>query len=217
MKSRIIFALLLAIAPATGCNKHSPDLAWKSPESKAYSNPGLSIALVPRSSTFDLSQVPQGAVGFTASIRNEGKTIITIAHPTICEPANSQGKERHINEFHGKSEILLKIKKPDGTSVILRDGYMHPFDPDLHPLRTIPPKGTGIFDVGWFFQNQRGRWEQDDLAAKVFLSKGKYGIRILFRNFLPKARLYDEKTGKVSIIDVWTGEMESGEITIEVK
>jgi hypothetical protein len=162
--------------------------------------------------------VPQGAVGFTASIKNEGTTTITIAHPSICLPASyKQGESRRFQDSHGKSEILLKITKPDGSDVVLRDGYFHYFDPGNVPLITIPPNDTGTFDVGWFFQNARGRWEQDDEAAKVFLVKGKYKIRILLRNVFPKAVLNDGNTKGVKFTDVWTGEMESAGIAIEVK
>ena len=99
---------------------------------------------------------------------------------------------------------------------ILRDGYFHYFDPGNVPLITIPPNGTGTFHVGWFFQNARGRWERDDEAAKVFLLKGKYKIRIMFRNVFPKAALYDVNISELKYLDVWTGKMESPEITIEV-
>jgi len=54
------------------------------------------------------------------------------------------------------------------------------------------------------------------VAEKVFDSKGKYKVKILFRNLYSKARLYDGNTGKVKIFDVWTGEMESGEVYVEV-
>jgi hypothetical protein len=191
---------------------------WHNTGSKANPNPGASILLLPRSATFDMGKVPQGAVGFTASIKNEGTTTIIIAHPSTCIPADyKQGEIRRFNDSHGKSEILLKITKPNGADVILRDGYLHYFDPGNVPLITIPPNGTGTFDIGWFFQNARGRWEHDDEAAKVFLLMGKYKIRILLRNVLPKAVLYDQNTKKIKFINVWTGEMESAEITIEVK
>jgi hypothetical protein len=164
-----------------------------------------------------MDKVPQGAVNFTASIRNEGTATMAVAHPSICFPAGyKQGETRRFSDSHGKSEILLKITKPDGADVILRDGYVHYFDPGNAPLITIPPNGTGTFDVGWFFQNARGRWEQDEDAEKVFLSKGKYKVRILFRNIFPKA-LYNENTGGARIADVWTGEMESDWIAIEVR
>lgn len=191
---------------------------WHNAECKANSKPGVSILLLPRSATFDIRKVPQGAVSFTASIKNEGTTAITIAHPSICIPADYKpGELRRFHDSHGKSEILLKVTKPDGAKVILRDGYLHYFDPGNVPLITIPANGTGTFDVGWFFQNARGRWEQDDEAAKVFWLKGKYKIRILLRNIFPKAVLYDENAKGGKFTDVWTGEMESGEITIEVK
>lgn len=211
MKPGIIFVPLLMVMLTMNCK-------WYNTESNVNSNPGASILLHPRSSTFDMGKVPQGAVGFTASIKNEGTTTITIAHPSICFPAGyNEGEIRRFNDSHGKSEILLNIRKPDGAEVILRDGYLHYFDPGNVPLITIPPNGTGTFDVGWFFQNARGRWEQDDEAAKVFLLKGKYKIRILLRNVFPKAALYDESTKGRKFTDVWTGEVESAEITIEVK
>jgi hypothetical protein len=212
-----IMVSLLTAGFAVGCQAGPADPVWRASEARAEAASGASITLVPRAGTFDLEQVPQGAVNFTASIKNEGASTITLAHPLICEPANYDGGKRHFSESHGKSEILLKITKPDGTEVILRDGHLHFFDPGNVPLITIPSKGTGTFDVGWFFQNARGRWEQDDKAASVFLAKGKYKVRILMRNVYPHARVYDEKTRKVSVIDVWTGEMESPEIEVEVK
>jgi hypothetical protein len=51
----------------------------------------------------------------------------------------------------------------------------------------------------------------------VFLLKGKYKIRILLRNVFPKAALYDKDAGESKFTDVWTGELDSAEITIEVK
>jgi hypothetical protein len=211
MKATIIFIPLLMAMFTQSCR-------WHNTQSKVHFNPGASILLVPRSATFDLGKVPQGAVGFTASIKNEGSTTITIAHPSICFPADYKpGETRRFNDSHGKSEILLKITKPDGADVILRDGYFHYFDPGNVPLITIPPNGTGTIAVGWFFQNARGRWEQDDQAAKVFLLKGKYKISILLRNAFPKAALYYANTKESKFTDVWTGEMESPEITIEVE
>jgi hypothetical protein len=179
---------------------------------------GASILLLQRSRTLELEKVPQGAVNFTASIKNEGTTTITVAHPSICLPSDyAQGEERRFRDSHGKSEILLKIAKPDGSTVVLRDGYFYYFDPGNIPIITIPPNGTGSFDVGWFFQKARGRWERDDEAANVFIGKGKYKVSILFRNVFPRAVLYDENTRETRFIGVWTGEMESPEITIEVK
>ena len=217
LKTGTVLVSLSMAMVAMGCHTHGPDPVRRSPETGVDSSPGVSLALVPDSSAFDLGKVPQGTVGFTASIKNEGTATVIVAHPSVCEPAGYKGKERRFSQSHGKSEILLEITKPDGSTAILRDGYSHAFDPDLHPLRTIPPNGMATFHMGWFFENQRGRWEQADLAAKMFLAKGRYRVRMLFRNVLPKARFYDEKTKEVAIIDVWTGEMESEEIAIEVK
>ena len=180
--------------------------------------PSTSISLVSNSVIFNLNEVPQGGVRFTASIRNEAAKTITIAHPSICFPADYKpGEVRRFNDSHGKSEILLKIAKPDGTNVILRDGNLYGFDPGNVHLLTIPTGKIRTFDVGWFFQNARGRWERDDEAAKVFLMKGKYKIRILFRNLFPKAALYDENIKESRFVDVWTGEMESDQIIVEIK
>ena len=188
------------------------------PAPRAASGQAASIALLPRAGAFDAREVPQGAVGFTAAVRNDGPTALVIAHPSVCFPADyRQGETRRFDEAYGKSEILLKITRPDGAGIVLRDGSLHHFDPGNVPLLTIPPNGTGTFDVGWFFPNARGRWEQDDEAARVFLLKGGYRIRLLFRNAFPRAALYDATTGKTTFIDVWTGEMESAEIMIEVR
>jgi hypothetical protein len=211
MEARIRFVTLVMVMLALICSGQNA-------KAGVMSNPGVSILLLPRAFSFDIGKVPQGAVGFTASIKNEGTTTITIAHPSICLPADyKQGESRHFHDSQGKSEILLKITKPDGSDIVLRDGYFHYFDPGNVPLITIPPNGTGTFHVGWFFQNARGRWERDDEAAKVFLLKGKYKIRIMFRNVFPRAALYDVNISELKYLDVWTGKMESPEITIEVK
>jgi hypothetical protein len=182
------------------------------------SHQGTSITLTSYSAAYDLSEVQHGAVKFTASIRNEDTTTITIAHPSICFPAGYKpGEIKRFSASRGKSEILLKITKPDGAGVILRDGNMHGFDPGNIHFLTIPSGETATFDLGWFFQNARGRWERDDEAAGVFMSKGKYKIRVLFRNFFPKAAFYDDTDRESRFVAVWTGEIESGQITVEIK
>ena len=179
---------------------------------------GVSIALVPRSPVFAAEEVPQGAVAFTASIKNEGDRTIKVAYPSICLLADyKEGEMRQLADSHGKSEILLKITKPDSTEVILRDGTFAYFDPDNVPILTIPPNTAGTFHVGWFFQNARGRWENGGEATNVFLLRGRYKVRILLRNVFPKAALYNEATKGIDLIDVWTGEIESYQVAIEVK
>ena len=215
-KVRIVFSLLSVLVLAMGAN-------WSNAVQRANSNPDISVRLIPDSTKFDLEKVPYGAVGFTASISNKGAKTIRVAHPAVCYPSdpwpadNKQGSRsiRDSSERHGKSEILLKITRPNGENVVLRDGH-HFFDPGGAPLLEIPPNGTGNFQVGWFFQNARGRWERDNEAAEVFLLKGEYKVRILLRNVFPKARWNDGDSGWSPLVDVWTGEMESPEITIEV-
>lgn len=88
---------------------------------------------------------------------------------------------------------------------------------DYLTLLTIPPGGTESFSVGWFFQNARGRWENDTEAWMVFLEKGTYKIRIIFRNVFPKAAVYNTSADKHESVSVWTGEMLSREIAVEIK
>jgi hypothetical protein len=210
MKASVILGLLLIAMVSMSCT-------WSNSAARVNSKPNTSLVLQPRTFTFELSKVPQGAVAFTATIKNEGATTLTIAHPSICFPADYKQEEiSRLNYSHGKSEILLKITKPDGADLILRDGYFHYFDPGNVSLITIPPHASGTFEVGWFFENARGRWEKDKEAAKAFRSKGRYQVSLLFRNVFPKAARYDESAKEVKFIDVWTGEMESAEITIAV-
>jgi len=206
-----IFILVLIVLLVLSCTS-------KNTATEVTPIPSVSITLVSSSIIFNLNEVPQGGVRFTASIRNEGTTTIIIAHPSICFPADYKpGEIKRFSDSHGKSEILLKITKPDGSNVILRDGNLYGFDPKNVYLLTIPSGEIRTFDVGWFFQNARGRWERDDEAEKIFLMRGKYKIRILFRNFFPKAALYDENIKESKFVDVWTGEMESDQITVEIK
>ena len=210
MTRRIPVAPLLAALLAAGCGGSRTD-------ARQRSHAGVSLSLVSRAATFELSQVPRGAVGFTALIRNDGKTTVTVAHPSICLPAGAMpGKTRRFSDAHGNSEILLTIWRPDGTTVTLRDGFLHGFDPGNRRLLTIPPATSMGFDLGWFFENARGRWETDSDAAKVFLSKGGYRVRLLLRNRFPRAALHDEAAEETRLVDVWTGELESPEISVAV-
>jgi hypothetical protein len=163
-------------------------------------------------------KVPQGVVAFLATIRNERPETITIAHPSTCSPAEIKvGGTRYFKDNHGKSELLLEITKPNGRKVTLRDGWMYGFDPNNVYLLTIPPGGTGNFSLGWFFQNARGRWENDGEAATVFLQKGTYKVRIIFRNVFPKASVYNTAANKPESVNVWMGEMQSEEVIIEIR
>ena len=210
MRRNLFFILSMVVLLAANCTGKGADI-------KANPASSLSIRLLPKSPAFDLEAVPQGAVSFTASIKNAGTETITVAHPSLCFPADyTLGDIRSFEDSHGKSEILLKITRPNGSELVLRDGSLYAFDPGNIPLLTIPPGESRTFEVGWFFQNARGRWEQDDQAAKAFLMKGEYRVRILLRNAFPKAALYDENAGGTQWIDVWTGEMESPEISIRV-
>jgi len=202
---------LLAALLAAGCSGSRTD-------ARQGSRPGVSLSLAPRSASFELAQVPRGAVGFTALIRNDGKTTVTVAHPSICVPVEAApGETRRFSDSHGKSEILLTIGRPDGTTVTLRDGFLHGFDPGNRRLLTIPPGMSMGFDLGWFFENARGRWEKDSEAARAFLSQGTYSVRLLLRNRFPRAALYDAVAGESRLVDVWTGELESPEISVAVK
>jgi hypothetical protein len=178
---------------------------------------GISITLTPNASAYDLMKVPQGVVRFSATINNDSRATIIIAHPSICFPVDVKaGEGLHIKDRHGKSELLLEITKPNATKVILRDGS-HGFDPNLVYLFTIPPGGKESFSLGWFFQNARGRWENDTEAWMVFLEKGTYKIRIIFRNVFPKAAVYNTAANKPESVSVWTGKMLSSEIAVEIK
>lgn len=176
-----------------------------------------SITLTPKTSTYDLNKVSQGIINFSALIKNTGTETITIAHPSVCFPDEYLlGEVRNVTDSHGKSEILLKITKSDGDIVVLRDGY-HGFDPgNIHHI-VIPPGEAKSFHVGWFFQNARGRWENNRDAWEVFLQKGTYKVSILFRNTFPKAAIFNKTDSKTRFVDVWTGELQSEEVTVEIK
>ena len=175
------------------------------------------ITLNPKTSEYNIIEVYQGAVRFSASVENQGDRSTTFAHPTICLPADFQiGKSLNFKDHHGKSEILLTIEKPDGEIVVLRDGP-HFFDPNNIGHFTINSGESKLFYVGWFFQNARGRWEDDLKAASIFMGKGQYRVKLLYRNFFPKAFVYDTSTSKSRLIKVWTGEIQSNEVIVKIK
>lgn len=177
----------------------------------------ISLSLYPEKSAYSSQDKPHSSVKFHAVIKNLGNTPITVAHPSICMPSDYQIDEIfHIKDRHGKSEILLRVEKPDGKIVILRDGP-HFFDPKLTDRFLILPGETAQFSLGWFFPNARGRWEDDLEAYSLFSMKGTYRIRLLYRNFYPKAVIHDRKTKKTGFIPVWTGEILSNEAVLTIK
>lgn len=180
--------------------------------------PRAILSLGPGTATYEMAAVRRGAVAFTATITNQGDSPIIIAHPTVCVPAGHQaGTPRHLADLHGRSEILLLVKKPDNGLETLRDGF-HFFDPDGRNHFSLAPGQTGGFRLGWFFANARGRWEDDRRAATLFRSKGLYRIKLLFRNQLPEALIYDPAGANTTRrLQVWTGEMESAEVIVVVR
>jgi len=212
-RNSVLLAALLLFLVMSGLNGqgHALEIATGDAGLRA------SIALSSKSSHYDISDVRAGAVVFLALIENRGDSPLTVAHPFICVPADYQaGSLMRFEDYHGKSEILLSIEKDDGRTFILRDGP-HFFDPGGRSHFTLQPGASQEFDVGWFFQNARGRWEDDALAETVFTEKGRYRVRLLFRNIFPRAIVRDPATGKSDMIEAWTGEMQSNEVTIEVK
>jgi hypothetical protein len=178
----------------------------------------VTISLLPDSATFDIESVRRGAVGFTARIRNEGSAAVMIAHPNICFPADYvQGETRSREDSRGRSEILLRIERPDGEHVVLREGLLGFFEPGNFDHLVVRPGETGRFHLGWFFQNARGMWENDARAGSVFLEEGRYSVSILFRNAFPKAWIRNESTGRPRLVEAWTGEMESEDVTVTIE
>jgi len=213
-KNSVLIGIFFIWLFSAGCGSEKNILKTQ-PSMKANQN--VSITLIPERSEYDVRHVPSGSVKFYASIENHGKSPITIAHPTICLPIDHQmGKAYHLKDLHGKSEILLRIIKPDNKTLILRDGP-HYFDPKRIDRFTIQPGESKQFYVGWFFQHARGRWEDDLLAANLFLNKGQYKVRLLYRNFFSKAAVYDRSTRKTNFIKVWTGEILSNEVIVIIR
>jgi len=210
MDRRIVLAVLTVAVVVTGgvnlAEDAAPNLA-----------PDVSISLTPDSKEYDLESVRRGAVGFTVEIRNSGDVALTVAHPVFCVPAGYEpGTTWRREDAHGKSEILLSIRQPDGKTVVLRDGGMALFEPGFVDHLVIPPHGTASFHLGWFFENARGRWENDPAAWRVFRQKGTYRVNVVFRNAFPKAWLRDATRGRAELVDVWTGTLESAEATLTV-
>jgi hypothetical protein len=106
---------------ANGGYNNESQASEATPTDKTIQN--ILIKLNPKTSEYNINEVSKGAVRFSASVENQGDRSITFAHSTICFPADYPiGKSLSFRNYHGKSEILLTIKKPDGQIVILRDG-----------------------------------------------------------------------------------------------
>lgn len=186
-------------------------------DSSQKAGSAVTISLLPDSTHLDIERVKRGAVGFTARIRNEGEAAVMIAHPNICFPADYvPGETRRREDSHGRSEILLRIERPDGERVVLRVGLLGFFEPGFFDHLLLRPGGTGSFHLGWFFENARGMWEDDARAWSVFREEGEYSVSVLFRNAFPKAWIRDEATGRPRSVEAWTGEMESEEVTVTI-
>jgi hypothetical protein len=176
-----------------------------------------SITLGPESSEYPLDDVFKGTFQFAVAVENMDEGPITFAHPTICFPGDHRiGNSLDLRTRYGNSEILLTVRRPDGSEIVLRDGP-HFFDPDNVSHFIIGPGESGLFYIGWFFQNARGGWEDDISAKDVFTGRGEYRLKLLYRNFFPKALIHDSSTDQSRYTGVWTGEIHSNEITVTIK
>jgi hypothetical protein len=208
-----LLSVLVIFSAIAGCdNGGTPPAASTRTDSNA-----LTITLGPETSQYPLDDVFKGDIQFAVSVENVGDSIITFAHPVICFPEGYKiGDSLNFREYHGKSEILLTVEKPDGDILVLRDGP-HFFDPDSESHFTLRPGGSDLFYIGWFFQNARGGWEDNIRAETVFTGRGQYRLTLLYRNFFPKALIHDNASEKSNFADVWTGEIKSNTITVTVE
>jgi hypothetical protein len=205
--------ILFSILVLTGCNGSD---RTPPPATGGQSHP-LAITLGPQSSTYSIDDVFKGDIQFAVSIENKADEGIIFGHPTICFPEDHRiGDSLDLTEYHGKSEILLTVEKPDGSVAVLRDGP-HFFDPAKESHFAIEPGQSNLFYLGWFFQNARGGWENDTKAENVFTGRGEYRLKVLYRNFFPKALVRDAASEKSRFIDVWTGEVESNTIVVTIQ
>ncbi len=181
-------------------------------------NQSGTLTLTPGSKVYTLNQASMGKVHFMAEIKNTTEDVLVIAHPLTTYPEGyKHGDEFPSASRHGFSEILLNITQPNGEVVMLREGGSKYFEPGNLDYFFILPKSSKSFYVGWFFQNSKGRWEDDTQAWKAFAQKGTYEIYMVYRNFLPLAAVRTNPMEKAEFIKPWNGEIISETITVEVK
>jgi hypothetical protein len=214
MKKRFTAAIaLLSILALTGCTESA-----QAPPTGTGSNANtLAITLGPQTSEYSIDDVFKGDIQFAVSIENTAGSETVFAHPTICFPEDYRiGDSLDLTEHHGKSEILLTVEKPGGNVVTLRDGP-HFFDPAEESYFTIEPGQSNLFYLGWFFQNARGGWEDNVKAENVFTGRGEYRLTVLYRNYFPRALVRDTASDTSRFIDVWTGEIKSNTIKVNIE
>ena len=210
-----LFAISFAVLIWCGCSAGPALPVW--PEYADRVDHSVSLSLGPAVSRYAVAEVRSGVVQLNATITNTGNQRITIAHPSICIPSDHDLAYGHrAMDPQGKAEILAKIAKPDGTIEVLRDGPFL-FDPGHVPYIEVEPKSSEQFVIGWFFPNERGRWEDSPAADRVFLRKGVYLVQLLLRNSFPNAAVYNFDEDSTRVIEVWTGEVMSNIAMIEVK
>ncbi len=176
------------------------------------------LTLTPGSQVYSLNQASLGKVHFMAELSNRTDDVLVIAHPLTTFPEGYKHGDEYLPENrHGLAEIILNITQPDGEVVVLREGGRKYFEPGNLDYFYILPKSSKSFYVGWFFQNSKGRWEDDNQAWKAFAQKGKYEVYMVYRNFLPQAAVRTNPMEKAEFIKPWNGEIVSEVITIEVK
>lgn len=176
------------------------------------------LALIPGSQVYSLNQASLGKVHFMAEIINKSDDVLVIAHPLATFPEGyKHGDEYPPENRHNFSEILLNITQPSGEVVVLRESGHTYFEPGNLDYFYILPRNSKSFYVGWFFQNSKGRWEDDNKAWQAFSQKGQYEIYMVYRNFLPQAAVRTNPMEKAEFIQPWNGEIISEVVTIEVK
>lgn len=170
----------------------------------------VELSLESSEPNYTLEDVDRGAVRFVAKITNSSDKTLVVGHPSFCFPSRALSAGIRLDDRDGKSEILLQIRKPNGEQVNLRDESQ--FEPEFVSHLVIPPKDSKQFSLGWFFQNARGKWDDDRVAWTVFAAKGSYVVQLTLRNTFP----YLISPTQSEPLAVWTGELRSKPIKIQV-
>lgn len=203
--------LLLMFAVLVSCTQAA--YAGELPEGAAT----LTLSLKPANAMYSLDEAMAGNVTISARFTNAGDDTVFLAHPSVCVPESyGPGDTFSFDSRHGRSEILLYIRKPDGALVVLRNNVLRGFEPGNRFHLDIAPGGSEEIRLGWLGPDYAlGQW--DGFAGPLFDQRGMYGIRMLYRNQYGKALSFGEGADIFAEYTPWTGEVGSGTVTIIVE
>ena len=183
----------------------------------------MTLRIEPTFPTYDLipglGHPAYANVDVKAYFYNQSRESIALANPSICYPAEFVGKEslNYKDVTKGKLEMVVLITTPDGREIKLKDldlffpeGAFHLAIAPGESKEILLSKFSPYFNVAsWMIYDDKA------ITEPLFGHPGTYQMTVAYKNIFPEC-LFNTENGSETI-KVWTGEVVSNTIEIEIK